>query len=796
MKLLVFFALICVFTACGSVGDNDIGGRLPMIIIDRAGITDGENSYCTASEILTVIGDDQPVPVAIAAQMLDAIGYSLPGNHGGMLTLSQTQEIIGRLHPTGHAIYLTDNNRDAYISYALWVELYMQLVHLDPNRHGIQKINIVPLAQRDGTVFTNIGAFGGKAVNLGAYFDMEIRVLHQGREIVAILGITNTTPTLKNALITHADAFGVSLFIGGAARNYVFADGVEPLDGNTIIANVQISGHEIIAATGAEAVIYAPTIERVRAHTIDFREWGALPLCPSFTVYKTARHAESNASVRHSGLDPESTRNSPQPIFTTVNPNSLLVGTNMAHFHVINGRIAAAIIVDDTRPANIRVVIGTSNFAGLVHESITITSTGDFTVSNGHSATPRTETISAGQTFTVSPTQNADLWGGLRLYIAPTDPANHRLEIVGLQRNWPSGQSPRYRGVFEISHYNGGGFLIVNELCIEEYLYAVVPSEMPTAHGSEAAKVQAITARSFAQHQFYQNAFRAFGAHVDDSVISQVYNNIPETEISVDAVNATRGQVLTVDGRLVIANYFSTSGGTTANFGEVWARGTEFPSETPTHLRSQPQFYADFDPGDLTQEENADAFFRRNDIPAIDRQFPWFRWQTTLTAAQLTAGINANINTRQAANPAMIQVLDAYGQPTNAVVQSIGQLTGLEIVARGQGGNIMEMIMTGTEAAVRVRTEFNIRSLLTPGAAPVTRPGGSYVTNLTLLPSAFFTMDIEKDTNGHIAAATFIGGGNGHGVGMSQNGVRTLVEMGLTYREIIAHYYPGVIVLP
>jgi len=783
MKIFLFIGILLAFAACGRT--NDMGGRLPMLITDWTGIVDDEfeKDY---GEIIEVIGNDQPVPQHIAAVMLDAIGHSLGEyEQGEMLTLSHARDIMQRVHPAGKAIYITEDNRDAYISYALWVELYMQLINLHDKRHGIQEIDIVPLGQRDGEIFTNIGTFGGKAINLTAYMDQKIRVLHREREILAILGITDMTPTLKNAWITHADAFGVSLFIGGISRNYVFADGVKPLYNNTLIANVQISGHEIIAVTAAESVIYYPTIERVRTHAIEFREWGAVPLCPGFAVYKF--YVSSNGTEFH---------------HLVADPHNLLVGTNIANFHVINGRIGAAIIVEDAPPTNIRVVIGTSNFAGLVHESVTITSTGEFTVRGGplvrasQPETMRTETIPAGQHFVINPETNADLWGGTRLYITPTDPDNHRLEIVGLARNWPGGQSPRYRGMFEISHYNGGGFLIVNELCIEEYLYAVVPSEMPTAHGPEAAKVQAITARSFAMHQFYQNAFRAFGAHVDDSVISQVYNNIPETEISVAAVNATRGQVLAVEGRVVIANYFSTSGGITANFGEVWAQGSLFPGETPAYLRSQPQFLVeDFDPGDLRVEQNASAFFRNHDIPAIDRQFPWFRWQTSLTAAQLTAGINANIGARQAANPAMIQVLDTNGQPTNARVQSIGQLTGLEIVERGLGGNIMEMIFTGTDAAVRVRTEFNIRSLLTPGAVPVTRHDGSQAANLILLPSAFFTMDIQNDTNGHIAAVQFFGGGNGHGVGMSQNGVRTLVDMGLSYQEIIKHYYPGVDVI-
>lgn len=467
--------------------------------------------------------------------------------------------------------------------------------------------------------------------------------------------------------------------------------------------------------------------------------------------------------------------------------------------------------IESTQPNahTIRVVISTSGFTGLVHESLVITGTGDFTVTGGGSIAH----FAAGDAFTVSQTKNADLWGDTRLVIAPVDPENHRLAVVGLARNWTDqaqfpgvGQSPLYRGVLEISrnknghgngqeHMENGGFVLVNELCMEAYLYAVIPGEMPAAHGFEAAKVQAVTARSFALQRLSQRAFEAFGAHVCDSVISQVYNNVPETAMSVAAVEATRGLVLAVDGVPVSANYFSTSGGTTANFGEVWAQGSRFPGESPTHLQAAFQFNAQ-SPLDLSQEAYAAAFFRSHNIPAFDREFPWFRWEVRLTAAALSQGINAAIGTRQGANPALVQALDDGGNPTEAAVTGIGQLTNLEVTRRGQGGNVMAMILTGTTGAALVQTEFNIRTLLRPGSAPLTRHDGSVVSNLQLLPSAFFTFEVEKDPMGHVAAITFFGGGNGHGVGMSQNGAGALAKMDLSYREILGHFYAGAEVIP
>jgi SpoIID/LytB domain protein len=213
-----------------------------------------------------------------------------------------------------------------------------------------------------------------------------------------------------------------------------------------------------------------------------------------------------------------------------------------------------------------------------------------------------------------------------------------------------------------------------------------------------------------------------------------------------------------------LANYFSTSGGTTANFGEVWASGGEFPSETPPFLRAASQVI-DFELGDLRTEEAASAFFRNTAVQGIDAGFPWFRWNVHMTAEELTARINA--------------------------FHPIGELRYMEVLRRGAGGNIMEMIFYGAEGTARVQTEFQIRTVLNPRDIPVNRHDGSVSGRLNLLPSAFFTFDLHYEA-GVLLGATFYGGGNGHGVGMSQNGVRALLDKGLSYREILKHFYRGV----
>ncbi|MCL2605289.1 MAG: SpoIID/LytB domain-containing protein [Defluviitaleaceae bacterium] len=444
--------------------------------------------------------------------------------------------------------------------------------------------------------------------------------------------------------------------------------------------------------------------------------------------------------------------------------------------------------VTEAAPAMIRVLINASHFTGRIHERVSITAEGGFIVRGicvlGESTVYIYE---AGEEFVLSGTDDMGVYQ--QIIIEPAV-ADGRLEMIGLGRNWPNGMNPRYRGRIEVSAASGG-FTVINELLLEEYLYGVIPSEMPASYGLEAAKVQAITARSFAYRQMNENRFRAYGADIDDSVISQVYNNLPENALSVEAVQATRGMVLMYDGEVIVANYFSTSGGTTANAGEVWPAGGEFPGETPPYLRARAQFEPIYIVGDLRTEENAAAFFRDLEVPGFERDFPFFRWRVRMTAAELSASINGKLGERQQANGGLIKRVDFGGVALDGPVRSIGQLRDIEVVRRGQGGNIIELILVGTASAVRVQTEFNIRSLLAPSNSQITLHNGNTLNGWAMMPSAFFTMEIERDGAGNLTAVTFYGGGHGHGVGMSQNGAKALLDLGYGYREVLMHFYPG-----
>ncbi|MBW4549721.1 MAG: SpoIID/LytB domain-containing protein [Aphanocapsa sp. GSE-SYN-MK-11-07L] len=159
-----------------------------------------------------------------------------------------------------------------------------------------------------------------------------------------------------------------------------------------------------------------------------------------------------------------------------------------------------------------------------------------------------------------------------------------------------------YRGRVQLARI-GQGVLAVNHVDLEEYLVSVLGKEMYPTWPQEALKAQAVAARSFALSR-RQTQIKRPGSLFDvrDTVSSQVYNGVASEFPSTQAaVAATRGQVLTYQGRLVEAVFHSTSGGYTENSENVW-------SSVKPYLRAVPDF---------------------------DQEAPNYQWSVILTAGQL-----------------------------------------------------------------------------------------------------------------------------------------------------------------
>lgn len=103
---------------------------------------------------------------------------------------------------------------------------------------------------------------------------------------------------------------------------------------------------------------------------------------------------------------------------------------------------------------------------------------------------------------------------------------------------------------------------------IEEYLKHL--HEMPTSWDNKALEAQAIAARSYAL--FEQKSKGFLYPSQQDQVVKKELNS----QKWIDAVNATKGKIITQGGNPVKAWYASTSGGYTFNSGDIWSRNTSY----------------------------------------------------------------------------------------------------------------------------------------------------------------------------------------------------------------------------
>jgi stage II sporulation protein D len=134
----------------------------------------------------------------------------------------------------------------------------------------------------------------------------------------------------------------------------------------------------------------------------------------------------------------------------------------------------------------------------------------------------------------------------------------------------------RYRGSIQVDAV-GTSLRAVNLVGLEQYLYGVVPSEMPYTWLPEALKAQAVAARSYALATRKNGAFDLY-----PDTRSQVYLGLDHERPSTNAaVDATAGKVVLYEGQVAKTFFFSTSGGRTASAEDVWGEAVPYLVSVP-----------------------------------------------------------------------------------------------------------------------------------------------------------------------------------------------------------------------
>lgn len=374
----------------------------------------------------------------------------------------------------------------------------------------------------------------------------------------------------------------------------------------------------------------------------------------------------------------------------------------------------------------IRVLLKTGGYTDEVHPNVAVSAGGGLLLEGAGGKREAKE----GETVTIAPDDPLFEGGTIRV---KTKKEGDKITISSLKRGYGV---PSYRGELELFS-TAQGIAVINELPLEEYLYAVVPSEMPASYEEEALKAQAVCARSYAYCHMEGQAYPEYKANVDDSTAYQVYGNSAEQEKTIAAVDATMGEKLKYHDTVVKAYYFSTSCGRTTNV-EAW--GTKV-SDANSYLKG------------TRVEENGTCY---------EKDLPWFSWSCDIPVETVS---------------------NLFGLNTG---QDVGTISQIEITKRGEGDVALEMKVTGSKGSAVIRTENKIRSALGGNGYKIQKQDGTEAASAKLLPSAFFTVE-KRGGSFHIK-----GGGYGHGIGMSQNGANEMAKKGKDYITILGMFYDSV----
>ena len=382
---------------------------------------------------------------------------------------------------------------------------------------------------------------------------------------------------------------------------------------------------------------------------------------------------------------------------------------------------------------------------------------------------------------------------------------------------------------------------VVIDVPLERYLPGVLAKELLRSWDLEAFKAQAIAARSFAicEHAHW-TAVRHYDLIAGEA--SQAWVGVTKDSKPREAVQATRGMVLSFEGRVVPCYYSSTCGGTPAN-------ATESLTRNPNH-------------GIAPLASGSTATTARRDCCSDAPRFRWQqtfantaicerirRWATDQREAQIEREGRVQSARAAATVPAAASMSGAASPPKSGAMASA--VPASASVAASTTLKV-ERIASESPVAARVPTAVSSSTTASPsGTQPPSRNGivdiaddaplsqlaaltsirsiniiagngAGRPTRLAIHDSTGNVLQLraedfrravnyaregeptpkERLNSSHLSRITvsgteiqFVGQGFGHGVGMCQYGAQGMARSGANALLILRTYYPGAAVV-
>lgn len=365
---------------------------------------------------------------------------------------------------------------------------------------------------------------------------------------------------------------------------------------------------------------------------------------------------------------------------------------------------------------------------------------------------------------------------------------------IGINFHWERKEVQRFKGKLKII-IEDDKLTAINVISIEEYLTSVISSEMSATASLELLKAHAVISRSWlldklrieneklrntmpsssaANSQFSilnsqfikwydHEAHKNFDVCADDHC--QRYQGITRasTPQAVEAVSATRGEVLMYEGKICDTRFSKCCGGAFEEFQNCW-ENVKHP-----YLIGQRDSQTEHRLPDLSIETEADKWIRTSPVAFCNTQDKKILSQVLNNYDQETADFYRwKVSYSQ-------QELSELIHKRSGI--DFGKIIDLIPVERGTSGRLVRLQIVGTLRTLILGKELEIRRTL----------------STSHLYSSAFVVDKEyKEDEEEIPSRfTLTGAGWGHGVGLCQIGAAVMGEQGYKYEEILSHYYPG-----
>lgn len=312
----------------------------------------------------------------------------------------------------------------------------------------------------------------------------------------------------------------------------------------------------------------------------------------------------------------------------------------------------------------------------------------------------------------------------------------------------------KYKGSFEfiIETINGTNYIRpVNTIGMEDYLKGVVPSEMPASWNIEALKAQAVAARTY--------SWNYGGKTITDTISHQVYGGLNDSHPnSNQAVDATTGQVLKFNNRLIDAVFSASNGGVMDSAKSVWGNDFAYLINATDSFDTSYTWSFNVQTTQIDMQDfdlaNPDAWW--NKVSEKD--------STIMT--NIKTWLNENGYKDKDIKIVAVPTL-SFNSPSTTKRVSTGSISIQFYVKNMKDSNgrlILQEINQMNVAASKVRAMIGL----------------NYVKSYLVTKSS-------STTSTHSIA----GRGYGHGVGLSQYGANNRASAGQKYNTILAFYYPG-----